>query len=81
MNASSIIILIILAVLLFFAIRYLMKNGTCGACPDKGSCHKRYLGGCDSDVTKKLKETQHYDNQTLQDKNVLIDDIIKKHKL
>ncbi len=81
MNTSSIIILIILAVLLFFAIRYLTKNGTCGACPDKGSCHKRYLGGCDSEVPKKLQETQHYDDQTLHGKNVLIDEIIKKHKL
>ncbi|MCR5214489.1 MAG: FeoB-associated Cys-rich membrane protein [Eubacterium sp.] len=73
MNLSSLIILVILAVLLFFAIRYLYKNGTCGACPDKGGCS----GHCSSRAMKKhLKEDPLY-----KEKDMQIEEIIKKHKV
>ena len=73
MNLSSIIILIILAVLLFFAIRYLYRNGPCGACPDHGSCS----GHCSSrELKKHLSEDPLYNEKSLQ-----IDEIIKKHRI
>ena len=73
MNISTIIALLILAVLLFWAIRYLYRHGTCGACPDAPTCS----GHCSSRMLKKkLGNDPHY-----KEKEHQIDDIMKKHGL
>ena len=72
MNLASIIAIIVLLLMLIPAIRYLYKNGTCGSCPDKGSCS----GKCES---KKLLHDMMKDPD-FKDKSDMIDDIINKHK-
>ncbi len=66
MNLSTLIIILILVVLLTFAIRYLYKHGTCGACPDAPNCN----GHCNRD----LKKDPHYKQKSTQ-----IDEIMRKH--
>jgi hypothetical protein len=36
---ATILISIFLAVLVFLAVRHLIKHGTCASCGEKGSCH------------------------------------------
>jgi len=72
MNISTIIALVIVFILFVLAAIYLYKNGTCGSCPDHGSCS----GHCDSKKRlKTMKKKTDYN-----EKNELIDEIIKKHK-
>ncbi|SNU05229.1 hypothetical protein SAMN06297422_10385 [Lachnospiraceae bacterium] len=71
MNLATIIALLVLVVILIPAIRYLYKYGTCGNCPDHGSCS----GKCESKrMLKDFMDTPDY-----QEKNEMIDEIIKKH--
>ena len=49
MNIPTIIAFLVVAILFALAALYLYKNGTCGGCPDHGSCS----GHCDS--KKRLK--------------------------
>jgi radical SAM protein with 4Fe4S-binding SPASM domain len=71
MNLSTFIVLIILVVLITFASIYLYRHGTCGACPDAPSCS----GHCSSRMLKKkMKEDPLY-----KEKNMQIDNIMKKH--
>lgn len=81
MNLASIIAIIILLMLLIPAIMYLYKNGTCGSCPDKGACS----GHCEGKNIKKDKMINNsinkYTNSDIKEKNQLIDEIIKKHRV
>ncbi len=71
MNLATIIALLVLVVILIPAIRYLYKYGTCGSCPDHGSCS----GKCESKrMLKDFMDTPDY-----QEKNEMIDEIMKKH--
>lgn len=72
MNAATVIVIVILLVILIPAIRYIYKNGTCGSCPDRGSCS----GVCES--KKLLKEFK--DDPDYKEKSDMIDELIKKHK-
>ena len=67
MNLSTIIAAVIIIVLFVLASRYLYKNGTCGSCPDRGSCH----GHCSTD---KIKKDPMY-----KEKSKKIDELMKKH--
>ena len=69
MTLSTIIALAIILVLFLAAARYLYKYGTCGSCPDHGSCS----GHCS---TKDLKKDPLY-----KEKNDKIDEILKKHRI
>ena len=71
MNFATFIALLVLLAMLIPAIIYLYKNGTCGSCPDKGSCS----GKCES--KKKLKELMS--DPQFEEKNSKIDEIITKH--
>lgn len=71
MNFATFIALLVLLAMLIPAIIYLYKNGTCGSCPDKGSCS----GKCESE--KKLKELMS--DPQFEEKNSKIDEIITKH--
>ena len=73
MNASTIIAIVILLVLLVIAIRYIYKNGTCAGCPDKVGCS----GTCES--KKLLKEFK--DEPDFKEKNEKIEEIMKKHRV
>lgn len=44
MNAATILIAAAIAVPLFFAVRYLVKNGPCAACEMRGACRKKPQG-------------------------------------
>lgn len=39
MNLSTILILACVVAALIFAIRYVVKHGSCGGCPGSKSCH------------------------------------------
>ncbi|MFT9055565.1 MAG: FeoB-associated Cys-rich membrane protein [Ethanoligenens sp.] len=39
MNLSTLILSIAVVVALIFAIRYVIKNGSCGGCPGSKRCH------------------------------------------
>ena len=72
MNIPTIIAFLVVAILFALAALYLYKNGTCGGCPDHGSCS----GHCDSKKRLKVfKSSPDY-----KEKNDMIDEIIKKHK-
>ena len=71
MNLPTIIALLIIVALVVAALRYLHKNGTCGGCPDAPSCS----GNCHKDLLKKLQMDPDY-----EDKNKVIDEILKKHE-
>ncbi len=46
MNLPTLLICIGLGVGFFFAVRHLMKKGTCAGCSEKDSCHAHCSGGC-----------------------------------
>jgi hypothetical protein len=46
MTPATILICIGLAAAFGFAIRYLVRNGTCAGCADKDACHSKCSGGC-----------------------------------
>ena len=73
MNIASLIAIIVLLALLIPAVRYLYKNGTCGSCPDKGSCN----GKCES---KKMIEEMMNDPD-YEKKNDIIDNILNKYEM
>lgn len=73
MNFATFIALLVLLAMLIPAIIYLYKNGTCGSCPDKGSCS----GKCEN--KKKLKELMS--DPQFEEKNSKIDEIITKHNI
>lgn len=60
MNPATIIAVIAIALMLFFAIRYIYKEkkkGTaCIGCPYAGSCHKRQAGMSCESVTHREPE-------------------------
>lgn len=66
MNIATIIALLVVLALFIPAARYLYKYGTCGSCPDHGSCS----GHCIMDP----KKDPHY-----KEKSQKIDEIMKKH--
>ncbi|MCR5293085.1 MAG: hypothetical protein K6E28_09460 [Eubacterium sp.] len=79
MNAASIITLAVLLALLIPAIRYLIKNGTCGSCPDHGACSKCHTAGSCSgncDIEKMVKEFR--DNPDNSESVKILDEIAKK---
>lgn len=39
MNLATFILLAAIVVCLIFAVRYVLKNGTCGGCPGSKRCH------------------------------------------
>lgn len=72
MNISTIIAILVVMILFALASFYLYKNGTCGGCPDHGSCS----GHCDTRKRIKVfKKSPDY-----KEKSDMIDEIIKKHK-
>lgn len=73
MNISSLIALIIIIFFFTVAARYLYKNGTCGSCPDHGSCS----GHCSSDAKREMKKRMKEDPE-YKGKMDMIDEIIRK---
>jgi hypothetical protein len=66
MNIPTIVIGFIIAALLFFAIRYLVKNGMCAACEDKSACEaakKAGLPGPASSCGGKCSSCQYYEQE------------------
>ncbi len=64
MNVPTIVIGLIIATLLFFAIRYLVKNGMCAACEDKEACRdakKAGVPGHSSSCGGKCASCQYYE--------------------
>lgn len=70
MTISTFIAIIVIAILLAISIRYLYKHGTCGSCPDAGSC-SGHKGTCSS---RQFKKDPNY-----KEKNQMIEEIMKKH--
>lgn len=64
MNAATIIICAVLAALFALAIRYVIKNGTCVGCSEKGACHAGQNAGgtgLPSECGGKCSSCQYYE--------------------
>ncbi|SEQ94081.1 hypothetical protein SAMN02910369_02721 [Lachnospiraceae bacterium NE2001] len=76
MNLATIIAFLVVLALFIPASIYLYKNGTCGGCPDHGSCS----GHCDSRKMKNEMKRRLKESPEFREKNEMIDDIIKKYR-
>lgn len=64
MNFATVCIVLILAVLLGLAVRYLVKNGMCAACEDRDACksaHKADGAGLPAGCGGKCSSCRYYE--------------------